>query len=138
MLEKINESMGGRWLLIECGTYLDHHPLAGRPARALVHVALCNLTEFPGVSDKPKAKTSKERQSERYAVHVLKEPTPIAELPPGSTPMLHYAPFELDGNGHLTGGTLLAKRWAGPVPDPGLGLGMLLSQALAQANLGHA
>lgn len=121
MLEKINESVGGRWLLIECGTYLDQHQLAGRPARALVHVALCNLIDVQGVSDsssssssKPRARTSKERQSERYAVHVLKEPTPLSELPPGSTPMLHYAPFELDGNGHLTGGNPFAKRWVGP------------------------
>jgi hypothetical protein len=144
MLETVNDLVGGRWLLIQCGNFLDPHPLAGRPARALLHVALCyalppqytrhvavgsecdssagnNSSASNYTSRESDTSASKYTSSESLSsasnnsgsqnsgsdrLRLLKEPTPCAELPPGSKPMLYFAPYELDQDGCLTGESL--------------------------------
>lgn len=148
MLETVDDLVGGRWLLIQCGNFVDPHPLAGWPARALLHVALCyalpqQYTQHVAVgsesdssagnntrpevfnssasnitSSKPDSSTSNYTSSESLSsasnnsgsrnsgsdcLRLLKEPTPYADLPPGSKPMLYFAPYELDKYGCLTG-----------------------------------
>jgi hypothetical protein len=39
-LKRVNHQLGGFWLLVQCGTFSGEHPLAGRPARALLHVSM--------------------------------------------------------------------------------------------------
>ena len=124
LLRKVDEAVGGRWLLTECGTYLEPHPLAGRPARTLMHLALCNLwyeedeahaaaaSINPGLLDDFDRRTSSSRMKRRGrgkggnnpdAILPLRDPVPLATLPPGSQPRLYCACYELDDKWHVTG-----------------------------------
>jgi hypothetical protein len=116
VLQRVNDLLGGRWLLVESGLYTTPgHPRVGEPARALVHVAMCYVGEpqqgkagidgFESSSSGSKGRRSRGQRMDVPLIHTMKEPTKLSELPVGSKSMWLLATYELDTSGWPTGKT---------------------------------
>jgi hypothetical protein len=114
VLQRVNNLMGGRWLLVESGKYTaPEHPRVGKPARALVHVAMFYAQEpqqdKAGFHDgfesrsSSKGRRSRGKHSVVPLIHTMKEPIKLSQLPEGSKSMWMPATYELDDSGWPTG-----------------------------------
>lgn len=131
-LQQVNEQFGGRWLLVECQTFRQEHPLAGERARALLHVTLwaqeqqqepsADLDAAPAstsaATDTSQAVSSlaagrHQRQAARSraaaklnavsVLTVMKTPTPRQEPAEHVTPIMFMSVYELSTDGWPTG-----------------------------------
>lgn len=127
VLDKVAELLGGRWLVVQSGNFSAEQPRADQPARALVHVVMCYTNEQGGHLDSPvqgapqqdgaeplhAGSTSSTQQGVAKpagkdskvppVIQPLKQPTKVAQLPPGSTPMYYLVAYQLDDNHWPTG-----------------------------------
>jgi hypothetical protein len=133
VLQQVNEQLGGRWLLVECKEFNEKHPLAGQPARALLHVHFWAkqqiqdppagpdaaapasnaaptdnsqaVSSITAVRQQRQAARDRAKQSatERTVVTVMKTPTPWQDLAEGVTQIMFLSVYELSKDGWPTG-----------------------------------
>lgn len=113
VLEKVHELLGGRWLYVECANWDAGQPLAGQPARGLLHLCMCVLDRQPQLTqaDLPASSSSESGGMEAeiaklaaaFKIQALREPIPEHELPMNSQAVVTYGVFKLDSSGWPSG-----------------------------------
>jgi hypothetical protein len=110
-LQRVDEELGGAWMLAECKQYAAGHRLAGRPARALVHVTLWGFEEEDSsssssdASSNPRSRKPKRKKAggadPQVTLFINAEATQT--MSPGIRPFVHHAGYELNDDVWPTG-----------------------------------